>query len=194
MSAGQTDNEIISLVLKGQQQYFSVLVNKYKNYAFTIAFRITKTREEAEEVTQDAFVKAYRFLNDFKAESKFSTWLYTIVQTTAISSLRKKKLATHSLEDEHVFETASTIDTGMQANTIEQKSKTKMVNDAIKLLSADDAAIITLFYKAEQSIEETASILGIENNAVKVRLFRARQRLKEKMETHFATELKDIYQ
>jgi RNA polymerase sigma-70 factor (ECF subfamily) len=194
MSAGQTDNEIISLVLRGEQQYFNILVNRYKDYAFTIALRITRTREDAEEVAQDAFVKAYRFLNDFKAESKFSTWFYTIVHTTAISSLRKKRLAAHSLDDEQVFAAADTIDSGMSANTVEQKSKLKMVNEAISLLSADDASILTLFYKAEQSIEETASILGIETNAVKVRLFRARQRLKEKMEKYFTEELKDIYQ
>ena len=66
------------------------------------------------------------------------------------------------------------------------------VNDAIRLLSSDDALIITLFYKAEQSLEETAQVLGIEVNAAKVRLFRARTRLKEKMETHFAEEVRNL--
>lgn len=68
----------------------------------------------------------------------------------------------------------------MRANMIEQKSKLAMVNEAIRLLNPDDAQIITLFYKAEQSLEETAQILGIETNAAKVRLHRARTRLKEK--------------
>ena len=80
----------------------------------------------------------------------------------------------------------------MRANMVEQKSKVTMVNDAIGLLNPDDAQIITLFYKAEQSLEETAQILGIEINAAKVRLHRARTRLKEKMETYFAEEVKDL--
>lgn len=67
-----------------------------------------------------------------------------------------------------------------------------MVNEAIAMLNPDDAQIITLFYKAEQSLEETAQILGIEINAAKVRLYRARTRLKEKMETYFAEEVKDL--
>jgi RNA polymerase sigma-70 factor (ECF subfamily) len=67
-----------------------------------------------------------------------------------------------------------------------------MVNEAIRLLNPDDAQIITLFYKAEQSLEETAQILGIETNAAKVRLHRARTRLKEKMETHYVQEVRDL--
>ena len=81
----------------------------------------------------------------------------------------------------------------MSANGIEQKSRVAMVNDAIKLLSPDDAQIITLFYKGEQTLEEIAQILGKEANAVKVQLHRARGRLKEKMERYFSAEVKDIY-
>jgi len=68
-----------------------------------------------------------------------------------------------------------------------------MVNNAIKMLGADDAEIITLFYKSEQSLEEIAQILGLETNTAKVRLHRARTRLKEKMQQHFSEEVKDIY-
>jgi len=67
-----------------------------------------------------------------------------------------------------------------------------MVNEAIQLLSADDAKIITLFYKGEQSLEEIGEIMGMEPNTIKVKLHRARTRLKEKMETHFAQEVRDL--
>jgi RNA polymerase sigma-70 factor (ECF subfamily) len=80
----------------------------------------------------------------------------------------------------------------MRASQVETKSRQAMVNQAIAMLSPDDAQIISLFYKAEQSLEETAQVLGIETNAAKVRLHRARARLKEKMELHFAPELKDL--
>ena len=192
MSSGLNDNEIISQVLNGDTQAYAVLVNRYQNYVFTLALRIIKSREDAEEVAQDVFIKAYKYLADFKGAAKFSTWLYTIVNNTSISLLRKKKQDIHSLDNEKVLETAEAIDSGMRADMVEQKSRQAMVNEAIGLLSPDDARIITLFYKAEQSLEETAEILGIEINAAKVRLHRARARLKEKMETHFTHEVNDL--
>ena len=192
MPTGLSDNEIISQVLAGDQAAYGQLVTRYQNYVFTLALRMVKSREDAEEVAQDAFIKAYKYLADFKGASKFTTWLYTIVNNTGISFLRKKKLNVHSLDNENVYAAAANQDSGMSANTVEQKSKLNMVNDAISLLSADDARIITLFYKAEQSLEETAQVMGIEVNAAKVRLHRARTRLKQKMETHFAEELKDL--
>src|SRR6185503_20247936 len=188
MSTGLNDNEIISKVLSGDQQAYALLVNRYQSYVFTLTLRFTKNREDAEEVAQDIFIKAYRALSDFKGNSKFSTWLYTIVNNTCITFLRKKKLETHSLDNEKVFEVADSQDSGLRANQVEQKSKVAMVNNAIKMLGSDDAEIITLFYKSEQSLEEIAQILGLETNTAKVRLHRARTRLKEKMQQHFSEE------
>ncbi len=192
MSTGLNDNEIISQVLNGNQQAYAGLVNRYQNYVFTLSLRMVKSREDAEEVAQDVFIKAYKYLADFRGESKFTTWLYTIVNNTCISFLRKKKLEIHSLDNVRVFEMADNQDSGMKANQVEQKSRIGMVNEAISLLNPADAQIITLFYKAEQSLEETAQILGIEVNAAKVRLHRARTRLKEKMETHFVEEVRNL--
>ena len=192
MSGGLSDNEIISLVLKGDHAAYGQLVTRYQNYAFTLALRMVKNREDAEEVAQDSFIKAFKYLSDFRGASKFTTWLYTIVNNTGISFLRKKKIEVHSLDDESVFEAADNIDSGLRANTIEQKSKVNMVNEAISMLNPDDAQVLTLFYKAEQSLEETAQVLGIEVNAAKVRLHRARTRLKQKMEDKFAEEVRDL--
>ena len=187
------DIDLIQLVLAGNQAEYSQLVDRYKNFVFTIVLRYVKSREDAEEVAQDIFIKAYRSLADFKGASKFSTWLYTITTTTCLSFLRKKKMEVHSLDNEKVFAVADNIDGGMSANQIEQKSKVNMVNEAIKLLSPDDAQVITLFYKGEQTLEEIAEIMGKEPNAVKVQLHRARTRLKGKMQKHFSAEVKDIY-
>jgi RNA polymerase sigma factor (sigma-70 family) len=193
MATGPSDIELINTVLKGDQQAYALIVDRYQSFVFTLVLRYVKSREDAEEVAQDIFVKAYRALADFKGASKFSTWLYTIVTTTCISFLRKKKLEIHSLNNEKVLAVAKNRDSGMNANQVEQKSKLIMVNNAIALLNPDDAEIITLFYKGEQTLEEIAQVLGIEANAVKVRLYRARTRLKEKMQKHFAAEVKDIY-
>lgn len=192
MYTGPNDNEIISRVLRGEQALYAELVKRHQNFVFTIALRYTPIRENAEEIAQDVFVKAYKSLSDFRGESKFSTWLYTITSTTCISFLRKKRLETNSLDDERVMEAADSLDSGMSANQVEQKSKVQMVNEAIKLLSPDDGKLITLFYKGEQSLEEIGQVLGIEPNTVKVKLHRARQRLKEKMERYFSQEVRDI--
>jgi RNA polymerase sigma-70 factor (ECF subfamily) len=192
MSTGPSDSEIISHVLKGDHNAYSQLVERYKSYVFTLTLRFTKNREDAEEVSQDIFVKAYRSLADFRGTAKFSTWLYTIVNTTCITFLRKKKLEVRSLDDETTFEIADSQDSGFSANQVEQKSRQNMVNRAIAMLNPDDGEIITLFYKNEQSLEEIGGILGIEVNAAKVRLHRARARLKEKMEKYFAEEVRDL--
>ena len=192
MSIAQLDTEIISRVLRGEKALFAELVKKYQNFVFTIAGRYASNREDAEEIAQDVFVKAYKSLSDFRGDAKFSTWLYTITSTTCISFLRKKKLAVHSLDQDHVFELADTQDSGFRANQVEQKSRFAMVNQAIQMLSADDAKIITLFYKGEQTLEEIGQIMGIDPNTVKVKLHRARHRLRNKMEEHFAEEVKNI--
>lgn len=193
MQAELTDTDLIQQVLQGNGAAYATLVARYQNFVFTLALRYVKAREDAEEVAQDVFVKAYRSLADFKGASKFSTWLYTITTTSCITALRKKKLDVHSLDNEKIFAAADNLPSGTSANAIEQKSKVAMVNAAIRLLSPDDAQVITLFYKGEQSLEEIAQVLGKEPNAVKVQLHRARARLKEKLQKHFSHELADLH-
>ena len=193
MHTETADQELIQLVLAGQPAVYAQLVERYQNFVFTLVLRYVKSREDAEEVAQDVFVKAYRSLADFKGASKFSTWLYTVTTTTCLSFLRKKKIDVQSLDNEAVFASADNLDGGLSANQIEQKSKLRMVNEAISLLSPDDAQVLTLFYKGEQTLEEIALIMGKEPNAVKVQLHRARTRLKEKMLKHFSAEVKEIY-
>ncbi len=192
MSTGLSDQEIIQQVRGGDQQAYASLVSRYQNFVFSIVLRYLPNREDAEELAQDVFVKAYRSLGDFRGESKFSTWLFTIASTSCITFLRKKKIEWQSLDNEKIFAHADNIDGGLRANQVEYKSRQSMVNRAIALLGPDDAQVITLFYKGEQSLEEIARIMGQEPNTVKVRLHRARQRLREKMEKYFAAEVRDL--
>lgn len=187
-----SDREIIDLVLGGNQRKYEVLVKKYQSFAFTIALRYTKNREDAEELAQSAFVKAYLNLKDYRGDAKFSTWLYTIVSSLCLSFLRKKKLEIHSLDNEAVFERADTNESNFRSDVIEQHSRLNLLNRAIEKLNPDDAKVLTLFYKAEQSLEEIAQILHIEPNNAKVKLHRARLRLKETMEKQFAQEVQEI--
>jgi RNA polymerase sigma factor (sigma-70 family) len=81
-TTGQPDEELIKKILKGDQSAFAPLLEKYQNYVFTLVLRFTDNREDAEEIAQDVFVKAYRSLADFRGDAKFSTWLFTISRTT----------------------------------------------------------------------------------------------------------------
>jgi len=94
------DTELIALVLNGNQSAYAELVKRHQRFVFTLALRFSKSREDAEEISQDCFINAYPFLHTFKQTSKFSTWLYSIVYTTAMTSLRKKRLDTQSVDDE----------------------------------------------------------------------------------------------
>ena len=192
MQAGTDDIQIINRVLQGDQQSFEELIERYQHFVFTIALRYVRNREDAEEIAQDVFVKAYRSLADFKGNAKFSTWLYTIAMNTTKTFLRKVKLPVDSLDHVKISETVDKQHSGNGADLTEQRSMQLLINQAIGLLSPEDAIVITLFYKAEQSIEETGLIMGLTPNAVKVRLHRARLRLKEKLELYFANEIKEI--
>ena len=192
LHTGLSDTELISKILQGEQTFFAQLVERYQSYVFTLVLRFTECREDAEEISQDIFVKAYRSLADFRGESRFSTWLYTIVRTSCITFLRKKKLDITSIDNERTFLQLENQESGFKADTVEQKSRHAMVSQAIRLLSPDDAQLITLFYKGEQSLEEIGRIMGLEPNTVKVKLHRARRRLKEKMEKYFSHEVREI--
>src|SRR5476651_748848 len=192
MQSKYTDTELIAQSLAGNQAAYADLMKRHQRFVFTLALRFAKGREDAEEIAQDCFVKAYRSLNSFNGESKFSTWLYSIVYTTAMTFLRKKRVDTTSIDDENTYIQLENQSGSMDANMAEQKSRSYYVNQAIEQLLPDDAMIITLFYKGEQSLEEIAQTLGMEANTVKVKLFRARQRLKEKLERNLKHEVKEL--
>ncbi|MEO8794694.1 MAG: sigma-70 family RNA polymerase sigma factor [Daejeonella sp.] len=187
-----TDTELISQVLSGKQSAYAELIKRHQRFVFTLALRFAKNREDAEEIAQDCFVKAYRSLNNFQQTSKFTTWLYTIVYTTAMTFLRKKRVATIDIDDEESHVQLENHISDFNADTVEHKSKMQYVNQAISQLLPDDASIITLFYQGEQSLEEIAKVLGMEANTVKVKLHRARHRLKEKIEGLLHHEVKEL--
>lgn len=192
MQEKETDIDLINAVLAGNTNQYAVLVKRHQRFVFTLAMRFAKNREDAEEVAQDCFIKAYKALGTFKQTSKFSTWLYSITYTTAMTFLRKKRLDTQSInDDEHVLQIANS-DSDFDADSYEKKSKYVYLNQAIDLLLPDDAAIITLFYKGEQSLEEIGLTLNMAPNTIKVKLHRARQRLKEKLQYLLKDEVKEL--
>lgn len=192
MRENQTDLELIDQVLAGTTTAFSELVTRHQRYVFTLALRFTKSREDAEEIAQDCFVKAYRSLAGFQRASKFTTWLYGIVYHTSMTFLRKKRLDITSMDDEETYLQVEDKASDLKANQVENKSRSEYLEKAIEMLLPDDAVIITLFYKGEQSLEEIATATGYEANTVKVKLHRARQRLRDKLELLLKHEVKDL--
>jgi RNA polymerase sigma-70 factor (ECF subfamily) len=192
MQENKSDIELISQVLEGDKQAYAQLIKRHQRFVFTLALRFSKSREDAEEIAQDCFIKAYRALHTFKQTSKFSTWLYRIVYTTSMTFLRKKRLDTQSIDDESSIIQLEGRISDLSSNEVEHKSKMVFVNLAISRLLPDDAAIITLFYQGEQSLEEIGQTLGMEANTVKVKLHRARHRLKEKIENILHQEVREL--
>jgi RNA polymerase sigma factor (sigma-70 family) len=192
MQSKLSDIELIEQTLAGNQSAYADLIKRHQRFVFTLAMRFAKGREDAEEIAQDCFIKAYRSLASFNGQSKFSTWLYSIVYTTAMTFLRKKRVATDSIDDENTYIQVENQESGYDTDNVENKSRSFYLNQAIEQLLPDDATIITLFYKGEQSLEEIGQTLGIEANTVKVKLFRARQRLKEKLERNLKQEVKEL--
>ena len=192
MQSRFSDIELIQQTLGGNQSAYADLVKRHQRFVFTLALRFSKSREDAEEIAQDCFVKAYRSLSAFQQQSKFSTWLYSIVYTTAMTALRKKRIDTLSIHDDDSNVQLAKQVAAFDTNQAENNSRSYYLNQAIEQLLPDDAAVLTLFYKGEQSIEEISQTLGIETNTVKVKLFRARQRLKEKLVHNLKHEAKEL--
>jgi RNA polymerase sigma factor (sigma-70 family) len=192
MQSQLSDIELIQQTLGGNQWAYTDLVKRHQRFVFTLALRFSKNREDAEEIAQDCFVKAYRSLASFQQQSKFSTWLYSIVYTTAMTTLRKKRIETSSINNEDSDPQLAVQVASVDSNRAENNSRSFYLNQAIAQLLPDDAAVLTLFYQGEQSIEEISQALGIETNTVKVKLFRARQRLKDKLERNLKHEAKEL--
>ena len=154
MSATISDIQLIEQALTGRQSAYAMLLRRYEQYAFTLAFRFVKNREDAHEVAQDAFIRAFRYLPDFRGEAKFSTWLYKIVYSTSLNFLRKKHPEILSLDDAERPVPIKDNWVPDAATMMDLKDRNLSVQEAISLLSSDDAAVITLFYMYENSLEE----------------------------------------
>ncbi|MFW6275762.1 MAG: sigma-70 family RNA polymerase sigma factor, partial [bacterium] len=103
---GKDDNFYIEEVLKGKTNYFSYIVERYQDIVFSIAFKVLKNREDAEEMAQESFIKAYKSLHTFRGKAKFSTWMYRITYNTCISEVRKRKINFTSTDDVQIKDEA----------------------------------------------------------------------------------------
>jgi len=171
-----SDKYYIEKVLAGNVNAFSCLVEVHKDKAFNLAFRICGNREEAEEVAQDAFLKAYRSLSDFRMHSSFATWLYRIVYNTAVSLVRTRKGKVLSLE-EFPADAVDFLSVSGNEEEAVAEYRNALINFALQKLPEDERGLITLYYYNELPADEISKITGISKNNLKVKLFRARQKI-----------------
>ncbi len=188
MKTNETDNSIIERILVGDKSGYRDLANRHKDYAFTVAYKIVSTRENAEEIAQDAFIKAFQALSSFNQDSKFTTWFYRIVFNEALMFKRKNRIQTEDIE---LSQSAQFIPTDT-ANELKISEQRQYIQKALNHLSPDDVTMITLFYLKEQSLEEIAQVVGISAETVKVKLCRARKRLAETMNKMLGKEVRTL--
>ena len=177
----QDDIYHVQSVLAGNTASFAILVERHKELAFNIALKIVRHREDAEEIAQDAFMKAYQSLRSFKGNSKFSTWLYRIVYNAAISHTRKRQHEFTQI-DERVMSDTTEDEIIEDLDKVDSDSQAQMVNAAILRLPPDESALVTLFYMEENSIDDISHITGLSVSNVKVKLHRIRKKLYEDLQ------------
>ena len=181
---------LIDRILRGETPAYRDLVNRHKDYAFTIAYRLLNSREDAEEAAQDAFVRAFNGLQNFNREAKFTTWFYRVVMNAALTIQQKKKITVENIEN--IPASSAILRGGDTTENLKRKEQQYYIHQALKQLSPDDVTMITLFYLKEQSLEEIAEIVGIETNTVKVKLHRARKRLADVMQERMQGEAQSL--
>ncbi|MBL7804789.1 MAG: RNA polymerase sigma factor [Saprospiraceae bacterium] len=174
-----TDDQLISLVSSGDQQAFATLYGRYTRLLQSVLMRYLNDAEAVQEVLQDAFLRAFRKLDHFRGEAKFSTWLCRIAVSLAISRRRTRRYAAWSALDER--ETAASTAWNEGGATLDKQDLRRLIERAFRQLNEQDVIALDLFYFREQSIEEIGRQTGWTTTNVKSRLSRARQRLQRVM-------------
>ncbi|MDL2266193.1 RNA polymerase sigma factor [Parabacteroides sp. OttesenSCG-928-G21] len=171
-----TDIYYIQRVKAGETACFACLIDRYSQQVYALVRKIVVSHEDAQELTQDVFMKVFKNLSSFKGDSSFSTWIYRIAYNAAISETRKKKyeyLAIEEAQINNVTEDDLSEITG-GGNKSEQVGR---LEKALTMLPSEERALILLFYMQEKSIDEIADISGLSPSNVKTKLFRIRKKL-----------------
>lgn len=166
---------IIKKVLQGNTHEYEYFLDRYGKQVFSLIVRIVTSEEDAEELTQDVFMKAFEQLKTFKAESSFSTWIYRIAYNTAISATRKSSRNTLTMDDQYLQQVRDEEVDGLLDS--EDEELTDKLYNAMQKLSMEERTLLTLFYYEDKPLAEVAEVMGLTEANVKVRLHRTRKKL-----------------
>lgn len=189
-----SDQEIIQRILAGEKRAYAELVERHKDKAMTLAMRMLKNRQEAEEALQDAFVRAFNALPRFEWKSSFATWFYRIVYNVCATALGKRGGEIHySLDDEeslvHVEAASDDYIPDLQLETSEVQ---RIVAEVIQNLPPKYTSIVTMFFIQEMSYDEIVEVTGLPLGTVKVRLFRGRTLLRNAIIERFGNDVDGV--
>lgn len=166
----------IKRILNGETELYASFLDRYSRPIYSLVVQIVSSTEDTEEIVQDVFLKAFRSLHTYRGDSSFSTWLYRIAYNMAIASTRKKKSEVFYIEENSINNVPDE-----EANSIlypsDDEERIIKLTQAIELLTAEEKALITLFYYEEKSVEEISEITKLSVANVKVRLHRVRKKL-----------------
>ena len=184
------DRLLIKRAREGDQKAFEELLNKYRNLVYHVMMKMVRNPQEAEDLSQEAFIKAFRALGSFNEEFAFSTWLMKIATNNCIDFLRKKKLKTYSIDEPIQYKDERVkIEVPDHEPTPEKlllrEERNKMLDDAIQSLPPRYRHVIVLRHKEEKSYEDISEILKLPLGTVKARIFRAREMLNKKIKDIF---------
>lgn len=167
------DEIYIRKVCEGDEEAFRYFLKIYKDMAFTIAFSVVKDEFIAQEVVQDAFIKAFKGLKSFNEKSTFRTWFYRIVINEAFMRLKKLKKEILSFGDEYNKDAADE----SELLSLQKEEQIYLINEALKRLSPKESLALRLFYLQEESINEVCEVTGWSEANTKVILHRARRNM-----------------
>jgi len=187
------DQILINQIVEGDTNSFTILVDRYKDLVFTLALRMLKNREEAEEVAQDTFIKTYKSLDRFKGNSKFSTWIYRVAYNSCLDRIKKNKKHLNDVEiNEFTAHQVIVIDNTLdKLEIVEQK---EAIQRCINFLPSEESFLLTLYYFDDLSLDEISKIVGMTSNAIKVKLFRSRKKLATILKSQLEPEIIDYYE
>lgn len=166
----------IRRILDGETELYSCFLDRYSRPMYSLVIQIVSGSEDAEEIVQDVFLKAFNSLHTYRGDSSFSTWLYRIAYNMAIGFARKKKREYIAIE-ENLLNSIPDDKADSVLFPTDDEEKIMKLTEAIGMLSSEETAIITLFYYEEKSVDEVAQITKLSPSNVKVRLHRARKKL-----------------
>lgn len=169
------EKQLIHKILKGDTSAFGYFVDTYQDMAITIAYRVCGSMQDAEDIVQDAFVKAFHNLHTFRSDSKFSTWFYRVVYNTAITGTRTTVYNTEFVDYNQMDSDSSFSDWDIMSR-IEDNEKRAMINETMDKMPKDESLLLTLYYLEDNSIKEIVQITDLTDTNVKVKLHRARKR------------------
>jgi len=187
VTQAETDEQLVRKSQQDDERAFGELVSRYESKVYSLALKMVRNPEDAEDVLQDTFLRAYRGIKSFKGNSTFSTWIYRITANSALMRLRKRQLPTVSIDDADEREAPINIADwapGPVEQILNQETQAAMT-EAIEALPPEFRQVFVLRDIEELSNAEVAEILDLSVAAVKSRLHRARLKVRNRLATYF---------